>query len=212
VTAPIRAGNHRRGVRGGNTMTDTGIGAGDAQGRPALHHRPGRYTDDISRRARPTPISCARRTPTPPSRRSTCRARRCPGVVAVFTGEDVKPDKHRRPDLRLDDPFQGRLADEGRPHPALAQGKVRYVGDHVAVVIAETSPGARRRRGVEVSYDVLPAVVDTGAKARRQAPAGPRRGARTTRSSTGRSATRPRPMPPSPGPRTSPSSTSSTTA
>ena len=28
-------------------------------------------------------------------------------------------------------------------HPALAQGKVRYVGDHVAVVIAETYAQAR---------------------------------------------------------------------
>src|SRR6185503_7698722 len=29
------------------------------------------------------------------------------------------------------------------PHPALAQGKVRYVGDHVAVVIAESLAQAR---------------------------------------------------------------------
>ncbi len=28
-------------------------------------------------------------------------------------------------------------------HPALAQGKVRYVGDHVAVVIAETLAQAK---------------------------------------------------------------------
>lgn len=52
-------------------------------------------------------------------------------------------------------------------HPALAQGKVRYVGDHVAVVIAETL--AEARDGAEkiiVDYEVLPAVIDTaGAQA-----------------------------------------------
>ncbi len=47
------------------------------------------------------------------------------------------------------------------PHPALAQGKVRYVGDHVAVVIAETLAQARdAAEMVAVDYEVLPAVVD----------------------------------------------------
>ncbi|MFZ4533578.1 MAG: xanthine dehydrogenase family protein molybdopterin-binding subunit, partial [Alsobacter sp.] len=46
-------------------------------------------------------------------------------------------------------------------HPALAQGKVRYVGDHVAVVIAETYAQARdAAEKVTVDYTVLPAVVD----------------------------------------------------
>src|SRR5574341_738463 len=51
------------------------------------------------------------------------------------------------------------------PHPCLAQGKARYVGDHVAVVIAETLDGAHdAAQLVEVDYEALPAVVD-GAKA-----------------------------------------------
>src|SRR3546814_14657444 len=45
------------------------------------------------------------------------------------------------------------------PHPALAQGKVRYVGDHVAVVIAETLNQAKDAVDlIEVDYDVLPAI------------------------------------------------------
>ena len=32
------------------------------------------------------------------------------------------------------------------PHPVLAQGKVRYVGDQVAVVVAETKEHAPRPR------------------------------------------------------------------
>ncbi|MDZ7651808.1 MAG: hypothetical protein U5L03_04250 [Burkholderiaceae bacterium] len=48
------------------------------------------------------------------------------------------------------------------PHPVLAQGKVRYVGDHVAVVVAETLDQARDAAElVEVDYEVLPAVADT---------------------------------------------------
>src|SRR5678815_3494807 len=47
------------------------------------------------------------------------------------------------------------------PHPCLAQGKVRYVGDHVAVVIAETLDQARDAAElVKVDYQELPAVVD----------------------------------------------------
>ena len=46
-------------------------------------------------------------------------------------------------------------------HPALAQGKVRYVGDHVAVVIAETYAQARDAgEKIEVGYTELPAVID----------------------------------------------------
>jgi carbon-monoxide dehydrogenase large subunit len=47
-------------------------------------------------------------------------------------------------------------------HPALAQGKVRYVGDHVAVVIADTLAQARdAAEKIVVDYGVLPAVIDT---------------------------------------------------
>jgi carbon-monoxide dehydrogenase large subunit len=47
------------------------------------------------------------------------------------------------------------------PHPALAQGKVRYVGDHVAVVIAETLAQAKdAAECVNVEYEVLPAAID----------------------------------------------------
>src|SRR3546814_21137515 len=48
------------------------------------------------------------------------------------------------------------------PHPALAQGKVRYVGDHVAVVIAETLNQAKDAVDlIPVDYDVLPAITST---------------------------------------------------
>ncbi|MFQ5875437.1 MAG: xanthine dehydrogenase family protein molybdopterin-binding subunit, partial [Dehalococcoidia bacterium] len=59
------------------------------------------------------------------------RAKAHPGVVAVFTGADlagrVVPTAFNIPDSDLKTP----------PHPALAADKVRFVGDGVAVVVAE---------------------------------------------------------------------------
>ena len=47
------------------------------------------------------------------------------------------------------------------PHPALAQGKVRYVGDAVAFVVAETAAQARdAAEAITVTYELLPAVID----------------------------------------------------
>jgi carbon-monoxide dehydrogenase large subunit len=46
------------------------------------------------------------------------------------------------------------------PHPILAQGKVRYVGDHVAMVVAQTLEQAKNAaEQVQVDYEVLGSVV-----------------------------------------------------
>src|SRR4029077_1855031 len=46
------------------------------------------------------------------------------------------------------------------PHPLLAQGKVRHVGDPVAVIVAETREQAQDAAElIDVSYNTLPAVV-----------------------------------------------------
>jgi carbon-monoxide dehydrogenase large subunit len=72
-----------------------------------------------------------------------------PGVVAVLTGADV--------DLA---PMPGMLKPEmSRPH--LARDRVRFVGDPVAVVVAETpAQGEDAAELVVVDYEPLPAVVD----------------------------------------------------
>eukprot|EP01035_Chromulina_nebulosa_P009702 gene9702-13080_t len=96
--------------------------------------------------------------------------------------EPHQTQNERRPPTTLRGVFQGDLeADkvgglicgwmihnkDGSPmragaHPALAQGKVRYVGDHVCVIVAETLAQARdASEAIVVDYDVLPAVVDT---------------------------------------------------
>jgi carbon-monoxide dehydrogenase large subunit len=90
----------------------------------------------------------------------TAAARAAPGVLGVFTGADVAADKiNGLPCGWLITSTDGTPMKEP-PHPILAQGKVRYVGDHVALVVAETLEQAKNAAElVEVDYDVLSAVV-----------------------------------------------------
>ncbi len=81
-----------------------------------------------------------------------------PGVVAVLTGADMEADKvgslpcgwqiHSKDGSPMKEP----------PHYPLARDRVRYVGDAVAVVIAETREQARdAAEMVVVDYEELPA-------------------------------------------------------
>jgi len=101
----------------------------------------------------------------------TDKAKKAPGVLAVYTGEDAAAAKlGGLPCGWLITDINGQPMKEP-PHPVLAQGKVRYVGDQVAVVVAETQEQARDAAElVEVSYDVLPAVVDGAKAAQKGAP------------------------------------------
>jgi carbon-monoxide dehydrogenase large subunit len=91
----------------------------------------------------------------------TAAARSAQGVLGVFVGADVANDKiGGLPCGWLITDTSGQPMKEP-PHPILAQGKVRYVGDHVAMVVAETLEQAQNAaEKVQVEYDVLPAVVD----------------------------------------------------
>src|SRR2546423_13778978 len=93
-----------------------------------------------------------------------------PGVIAVLTGADVAAAGLRP--LPAAAPVKGRGGAEQLPtvRPALAQGRVRYVGEPVALVVAESAAAAQdAAEAVAVEYRELPAVVDAGA--------GPARGA-----------------------------------
>ena len=82
-----------------------------------------------------------------------------PGVLAVLTGADVAADGLGGiPCGWLVKSKDGSPMVEP-PHPALAQGKVRHVGDPVAMVIAATKAAAKAAAAlVEVDYEPLPAV------------------------------------------------------
>jgi carbon-monoxide dehydrogenase large subunit len=96
---------------------------------------------------------------------------KAPGVVAVFTGDDLAAAKvGGLPCGWLITDVKGQPMKEP-PHPCLAQGKVRYVGDHVAIVIAETYQQAKDAAELlQVDYEVLPSVVKTEQARRKGAP------------------------------------------
>ena len=81
-------------------------------------------------------------------------AKALPGVVAVFAGEELVGDMRSMEVI----PLPGLKKPERRP---LALGRVRYVGDPVAVVLAEDLAAALDARDmVEVDYEALPSVTD----------------------------------------------------
>ena len=89
----------------------------------------------------------------------SAKAKAAPGVVAIFTGEDLT-GVNGLPCGWLITGSDGKPMNEP-PHPVLAQGKVRHVGDQVALVIAETMHQAKDAAElVDVDYEVLPSVVN----------------------------------------------------
>jgi carbon-monoxide dehydrogenase large subunit len=92
----------------------------------------------------------------------TQAALKAPGIVAVLTGADVAKDglgtmqmtlKRKRPD---GSPMFA------PPHRGLAQDRARYVGDPIALVVAETRAQAEDAAElVEIDYEPLPAVTAT---------------------------------------------------
>src|SRR5689334_4212196 len=87
------------------------------------------------------------------------KAKASPGVVEIFTGADLT-GVNGLPCGWLITGTDGKPMNEP-PHPVLAQGKVRYVGDPVALVIAETVAQAKdAAEQIAVDYDVLPSVVN----------------------------------------------------
>src|SRR5580704_18578623 len=75
-------------------------------------------------------------------------ARRQPGVIDVLTGGD----------LGAIHPYYGHAV---KDHPLLAIGKVRYVGEPVATVIAEDELSAQEALDkIKVAYDELSPVLD----------------------------------------------------
>jgi len=91
----------------------------------------------------------------------TVAARAAPGVVGVFTGEDAIAAGYTKNLQMLT--IAGRDGNKPlpTPRPALAHGKVRFVGEPVVLVIAETQAAAQDATElVEIDYRDLDAVID----------------------------------------------------
>ncbi len=88
---------------------------------------------------------------------NTEAARNHPGVKAVYTAADLKGAVGN---VAIAVPL-GEIANGMGVHGPLAEGKVRFYGDPVAVVLAEDRYVARDARDlIEVDYEPLPAIVD----------------------------------------------------
>ncbi|OSZ75992.1 xanthine dehydrogenase family protein molybdopterin-binding subunit [Hydrogenophaga sp. IBVHS1] len=99
-------------------------------------------------------------------------ALKAPGVIGIFDGSDVAADKIAGlPCGWLITDTAGQPMKEP-PHPILAFQKVRYVGDHVAMVVADTLENAKNAAElVDVDYEPLAAVVDVRDAKKAGAPA-----------------------------------------
>ena len=122
----------------------------------------GQYTDDISRPGETRAAFVRSPHAHAKIKRIDVKAASAmPGVLAVLTGAELAADKIGNLIcgwmIHSKDGSPMKMA----PHPALAATKVCYVGDPVAVVVAETLAQAKdAAEKVAVDYERLPAVTD----------------------------------------------------
>jgi aerobic carbon-monoxide dehydrogenase large subunit len=125
---------------------------------PKLLRGEGRYTDDLQLAGQAYCVIVRSRYAHGVIRSiKTDAARRMPGVLAVYTGGDLTGYGLLKSSL----PFKSRDGSEMRRtgRTALAIDKVRYVGDPIACVIAETiDQGRDAAEAIEIDIDQLPAV------------------------------------------------------
>ncbi len=144
-------------------MSATGIGAAV---RRKEDHRfitgKGHYTDDINRFGQ-TYAYFVRSPHAHATIKSidTKAAAAMPGVVAIFTGADLAAAKIGAHICGWTVTGSDGKPMKAAPGPALAHDKVRYVGDEVAVVIADSYTQAKdAAEKIVVDYGVLPASID----------------------------------------------------
>ncbi len=137
---------------------------------PKLLRGEGRYTDDVSLPGQAYAVMVRSQNGHGVIRSiETEAARKMPGVLGVYTAADLKGYGP----LKCGVPFNNR---DGSPmkkplREALATGKVRYVGDPVAFVVAETVLAAKdAAEAVVVDVEALPAVTSAEAAAQDGAP------------------------------------------
>ncbi|HEU4368824.1 MAG TPA: xanthine dehydrogenase family protein molybdopterin-binding subunit [Methylomirabilota bacterium] len=139
---------------------------------PRLIQGLGRYSDDVNLERQAYAVAV--RSPHAHARIAGIDVRRglkAPGVLAVLTGDDLAAD--RVGDLPTD---RARKRRDGAPafptpRPALARGRVRHVGDPVALVVADTLAQALdAAERVAVDYEPLPGVAATAEALRPGAP------------------------------------------
>jgi carbon-monoxide dehydrogenase large subunit len=137
---------------------------------PALLSGKGRYTDDVNEPGQAYAYIVRSQHAHGVLKGINAEAARAmPGVLAVYTAEDLAA--HGPHKCALDFKMRDGSPMKRPVRKSLASGKVRYVGDPVACVVAETAVQAKdAAEAVEVDIDPLPAVTLASAAARPDAP------------------------------------------
>ena len=137
---------------------------------PTLLRGKGQYTDDVSLPGQAYAVMVRSQNAHGVIRGiDTEAAKKMPGVLGVYTAADLQGYGP----LKCVVPFNNR---NGTPmkkplREALAKGKVRYVGDPVAYVVAETLLQAKdAAEAVSLDIEALPSVTDAEAAAQNGAP------------------------------------------
>src|SRR5256886_2269975 len=137
---------------------------------PILVRGQGCYTDDIKLAGEAYAVMVRSRVPHGVIKRiDTSAARDMPGVLGVYTGADLADYGT----LKCIVPLKNRDGTPMKqpPRPALPTDRVRFVGDPIAFVVAETLLQAKdAAEAIEVEIDPLPAVVRPEEAARPGAP------------------------------------------
>ncbi len=106
----------------------------------------------------------------------TVRAKKMPGIAAIYTGEDIAKSGLGNLPCLVVDLFPLKRLDGSPlfhpPRPAITRDRVRHVGDIVAMIVAETVAQAKdAAEAIEVDYRELPAVTTPADAVKPGAPA-----------------------------------------
>ena len=137
---------------------------------PVLVQGQGRYTDDVNMPRQAYAVFVRSRNGHGIIKKiDTSSAKGMPGVLAVYTGHDLTAYGT----MKCAVPFKNRDGSEMKKpaRHSMMTDKVRFVGDPVAVVVAETLAQAKdAAEAVEVDIDPLPAVTSAAEAAKPGAP------------------------------------------
>ena len=163
-----------------DSFDDTGLafmkfGVGQSVARtedPILLRGEGRYTDDINLAGQAYAVMVRSRIAHGHLKRiDAAAALAMPGVLAILTGDDLDAAGFNPLKCPMNIPQRDGSPMKTPVRPSLAKGKVRFVGEAVACVVAETALQAKdAAEAVELDIDELPAVTTPAAALAEGAP------------------------------------------
>jgi len=159
----------------GNDLALMKFGAGQPVSRkedPTLLRGEGRYTDDINMPGQAYAVMVRSRHAHGAIRGiDMSAAQAMPGVLGVYTAAELQAAGLGAMKCAILFPNRDGSQMKAPPRPALATGRVRFVGEALAFVVAETAAQARdAAEAVEVNIDPLPAVTTPTAALATDAP------------------------------------------